>query len=257
MNASKTILIIEDDPTMLRVVKDNCEHIGMLVKTASDGEAGLELALHTQPDLILLDIMLPKINGHEVCRLLRDEGVDIPIIMLTAKGQEADIITGLNLGADDYVTKPFSINELLARIKAMLRRKGREDGAVIRFEEFELDLGAHRLMRNGRELQLTPKEFKLLTFFAEHESRALTREEILRSVWGSHIYVNTRSVDRCVTTLREKIERDPHVPALIHTIRDIGYRFEPTPDKYERTRPVENRERPDPAAEDSLRPRNR
>ena len=106
----------------------------------------------------------------------------------TAKGQEADIILGLNLGADDYVTKPFSINELLARVKAMLRRKDREDGAVIRFEDFELDLGAHRLMRNGRELQLTPKEFKLLTFFAEHESRALTREEILRSVWGSRIY---------------------------------------------------------------------
>ncbi len=228
MNAAKTILIIEDDKTMLRVLKDNFEQIGMLVRTASDGEAGLELGLHTQPDLILLDIMLPKINGHEVCRLLRDEGVDIPIIMLTAKGQESDIITGLNLGADDYVTKPFSINELLARIKAMLRRKGREDGAVIRFEEFELDLGAHRLMRNGRELQLTPKEFKLLTFFAEHESRALTREEILRSVWGSRVYVNTRSVDRCVTTLREKIELDPHIPALIHTIRDIGYRFEPT-----------------------------
>lgn len=227
MNASETILIIEDDTTMLRVLRDNFEYSGMSVRTASDGEAGLELALHAQPDLILLDIMLPKINGYEVCRLLRDEGIDIPIIMLTAKGQESDIVLGLNLGADDYVTKPFSMNELLARIKAMLRRKDREDSAVIRFGNLELDLGAHRLMRNSQELSLTPKEFKLLQFFAEHEGRALTREEILRSVWGSSIYVNTRSVDRCVTTLREKIEPEPHNPTLIHTIRDIGYRFEP------------------------------
>ncbi len=229
MKASETILIIEDDTTMLRVLKDNLEYSGMSVRTANDGEAGLELAIDAQPDLILLDIMLPKINGYEVCRLLRDEGVEIPIIMLTAKGQESDIVLGLNLGADDYVTKPFSMNELLARIKAIVRRKDREDTAVIRFGDFELDLSAHRLMRDGQELKLTPKEFKLLKFFAEHEGRALTREEILRSVWGSGIYVNTRSVDRCVTTLREKIEREPHNPNLIHTIRDIGYRFEPTP----------------------------
>ena len=235
MNASETILIIEDDTTMLRVLKDNFEYSGMSVRTASDGEAGLELALHTQPDLILLDIMLPKINGYEVCRLLRGEGVEIPIIMLTAKGQESDIVLGLNLGADDYVTKPFNMNELLARIKAMLRRKERVDTAVLRFGDFELDLGAHRLMRNGQELQLTPKEFKLLQFFVEHEGRALTRDEILRSVWGSGIYVNTRSVDRCVTTLREKIEPEPHNPTMIHTIRDIGYRFEPTPGKCDNT----------------------
>ena len=228
MNASETILIIEDDTTMLRVLKDNFEYSGMSVRTASDGEAGLELALHAQPDLILLDIMLPKINGYEVCRLLRQEGVNIPIIMLTAKGQESDIVLGLNLGADDYVTKPFSINELVARIKAMLRRKSREDAAVLHFGDFELDLGAHRLMRHGQELKLAPMEFKLLKFFAKHEGRALTREEILRSVWGSGVYVNTRSVDRCVTTLREKIELEPHNPTMIHTIRDIGYRFEPT-----------------------------
>ena len=229
MSASETILIIEDDTTMLRVLKDNFEYAGMSVKTASDGEAGLELALQSQPDLILLDIMLPKINGYEVCRLLRGEGVEIPIIMLTAKGQESDIVLGLNLGADDYVTKPFNMSELLARIKAMLRRRERVNTAVLRFGGLELDLGAHRLMRDSQELQLTPKEFKLLRFFAEHEGRALTRDEILRSVWGSGIYVNTRSVDRCVTTLREKIEPEPHNPSLIHTIRDIGYRFEPTP----------------------------
>lgn len=228
MSTSETILIIEDDTTMLRVLKDNLEYSGMSVRTACDGKTGLALAINAQPDLILLDIMLPKINGYEVCRLLRDEGVDIPIIMLTAKGQESDIVLGLNLGADDYVTKPFSMNELLARIMAMLRRKEREGSAVIRFGEFELDLGAHRLMRDGQELKLTPMEFKLLTFFAEHEGRALTREEILRSVWGSGIYVNTRSVDRCVTTLREKIEIEPRKPTLIQTIRDIGYRFEPT-----------------------------
>lgn len=229
MSAHETILIIEDDTTMLRVLKDNLEYSGMKVETASDGEAGLELALSAQPDLILLDIMLPKINGYEVCRLLREDQVETPIIMLTAKGQESDIVLGLNLGADDYVTKPFNMNELLARIKAMLRRKDRENSSVLRFGDFELDLGAHRLMRNSQELQLTPKEFKLLKFFAEHEGRALTRDEILRSVWGSGIYVNTRSVDRCVTTLREKIEPEPHNPTLIHTIRDIGYRFEPTP----------------------------
>jgi DNA-binding response OmpR family regulator len=230
MSTSETILIIEDDATMLRVLKDNLEYSGMTVKTASDGEAGLERAVDVRPDLILLDIMLPRINGYEVCRLLREEGVDTPIIMLTAKGQESDIVLGLNLGADDYVTKPFSMSELLARIKAMLRRKGREDSTVLRFREWELDRTAHRLMRDGREVKLTPKEFSLLRFFAEHEGRALTREEILRSVWGSGIHVNTRSVDRCVTTLREKIEREPHRPALIRTIRDIGYRFESTPD---------------------------
>ncbi len=226
MTATETILIIEDDRTMQRVLKDSFEYSGMSVKTAGDGEAGLELALHAQPDLVLLDIMLPKINGYELCRLLRDQGVDIPVIMLTAKGQESDIILGLNLGADDYVTKPFSMNELLARSKAMLRRKNREDAAVIRFEDFELDLGAHRLMRDGQEVKLTPREFELLTFFAQHQGHALTREAILRSVWGAGIYVNTRSVDRCVTTLREKIEPEPHNPTLIHTIRHIGYRFE-------------------------------
>jgi DNA-binding response OmpR family regulator len=220
------ILVIEDDPTMLRGLKDNFEYKKYNVKTATDGEAGYEAALLEKPDLIILDIMLPKINGYELCRLFRKEGLDIPIIMLTAKGQEQDIILGLNLGADDYVTKPFSISELLARVNAFLRRRREKERAVYRFGNFELDMASHKLLRDGTEIPLTPKEFALLAFLVKSAGRALTREEIVRSVWGYDILVTSRSVDRCVNTLRNKIEPDPRRPTYIKTIREIGYRFE-------------------------------
>jgi DNA-binding response OmpR family regulator len=221
------ILIIEDDPVLLRGLKDNFASKGFVVETAVDGEIGLDRALSGSADVILLDIMLPKVNGYEICRATRESGSDVPIIMLTAKGQEEDVILGLNLGADDYVTKPFRIRELMARVNAFLRRRGSQKPAdTSRFGDFELDTVAHKLYRAGEEVILTAKEFKLLEHFVSRAGRALTRDDILRTVWGNSIMVTGRSVDRCVTTLRSKIEPDPRHPAYIHTVRDIGYRFE-------------------------------
>ena len=221
------ILIIEDDPVLLRGLKDNFAAKGFVVETAVDGEAGLDRALSGSADVILLDIMLPKVNGYEICRATRESGSDVPIIMLTARGQEEDVILGLNLGADDYVTKPFRIRELMARVNAFLRRRGSQKPTdTSRFGDFELDTVAHKLYRSGEAVTLTAKEFKLLEYFVSRAGRALTRDDILRTVWGNSIMVTGRSVDRCVTTLRSKIEPDPRHPAYIHTVRDIGYRFE-------------------------------
>jgi DNA-binding response OmpR family regulator len=224
--SNEAILIIEDDPAMLRGLKDNFVFKGYRVRTASDGESGLSAALNTNPDLILLDIMLPAINGFEICRLVRAEGFDVPIIMLTAKGQESDIILGLNLGADDYVTKPFNIHELLARVNAFLRRKRKEEIRQFKFGGLVLNLDSRQLLRGGKQIELTPKEFGLLALFLKRSGCALTREEILKQVWGYDILVTNRSVDRCVTTLRNKIERNAQNPVFIKTIRDVGYRFE-------------------------------
>jgi DNA-binding response OmpR family regulator len=224
----ETILIVEDEPAMLRGLKDNFEFKGYGVLTAADGEVGLNTALNKKPDLIILDIMLPKINGYEICRLIRQEKLEMPIIMLTAKGEESDIVLGLNLGADDYVTKPFSIKELLARAAAFLRRSKQAEQDVYEFADFLLDIPARKFTRKGKEIELSPKEFKLMELFVKKPGRALTRDEILNIVWGYDCIVTPRSIDRFVATLRNKIEPDPHNPAFIHTIREIGYKFEPT-----------------------------
>ena len=223
--SNHSIMIIEDDPALMRGLKDNFETAGYLVRTANDGRKGLDALLKEPPDLLLLDLMLPKVNGYEICRTARSRQLDMPIVMLTAKGQEDDIVRGLELGADDYVTKPFSIRELLARVKAFLRRQGPETSAP-KFGDCRLDLAAHKLFKNGREIELTAKEFRLLEFFVKRAGRALTRDSILDAVWGNEVIVTDRSVDRCVTTLRSKIETDPRNPVFIQTIRDIGYRFE-------------------------------
>jgi DNA-binding response OmpR family regulator len=223
----ETILIIEDDATMLRGLKDNFEFKGYNVLTAADGEEGLNMALDTKPDLIILDIMLPKINGYEVCRYIREENLYMPIIMLTAKGEESDVVLGLNLGADDYVTKPFSVKELLARSAAFLRRRKQTGQDVYEFADFKLDIPARRLTRRGEEIKLSPKEFSLLELFVKMPGRALTRDEILNKVWGYNSFTGRRGIDRFITTLRNKIESDPHSPVFIHTIREIGYKFEP------------------------------
>jgi DNA-binding response OmpR family regulator len=220
-----SILIIEDDAAMSRGLKDNFEAQGYRVQLARDGPEGLTCALADPPDLLLLDVMLPKVNGYEICRTLRSKQLEMPIIMLTAKGEEQDIIRGLELGANDYVTKPFSIRELLVRAKGFLRRQHAEATAVFHFGSYELDLMPRRLSRSGKEISLTSKEFRLLAFFARHPGRALTRDQILDAVWGNDIMVSDRSVDRCVTTLRAKIEPNPRQPTFIQTIRDIGYRF--------------------------------
>jgi DNA-binding response OmpR family regulator len=222
---ARKILIIEDDPTLLRGLKDNFETEGYIVHTAADGQRGLDALLHEPPDLVLLDIMLPRMNGYDICRTARARRLQMPIIMLTAKGQEEDVVRGLDLGADDYVTKPFGIRELLARVKAFLRRQG-GDVPVQAFGDYRLDLAAHRLFRQKTEVSLTAKEFRLLEFFVERAGRALTRTNILDAVWGDEVIVTDRSVDRCVTTLRAKIEADSRDPVFIQTIRDIGYRFE-------------------------------
>ncbi len=223
---SETVLIVEDDPTMLRGLKDNFEFEGYSVITATDGERGLDRALNSKPALIILDIMLPKINGYEICRLIRKEGLAMPIIMLTAKGQESDIVLGLNLGADDYVTKPFSIRELMARANAFIRRGRSSRPAEYVFGDCVLDVASRTMKRGGRHVELTPKEYALLEMLASKAGKALSRDEILRCVWGYDAFVTSRSVDRCVNTLRRKIECDPAAPKHIHTVREIGYRFE-------------------------------
>lgn len=222
----QSILIIEDDATMLRGLVDNFAAQGYDVLSANDGAAGLCKALSESVDLVVLDIMLPKMNGYEICQKLRERDRELPIIMLTAKGQEEDIIRGLNLGADDYVTKPFSIRELLARAAAHLRRRSEPEAETYRFGQCIVDLVSHRLLREGTEVALTPKEFRLLEYFVKRPGRALARNDVINHVWGRSIIVTARSVDRCISTLRSKIEPDPRNPTHIQTIRDIGYRFE-------------------------------
>ena len=226
MNGSR-ILIVEDEAALLRGLKDTFASKGCEVLTARDGEAGLDLALSKTPDLILLDIMLPRVNGYEVCRAVREHGLEMPILMITARGQEEDIILGLNLGADDYVTKPFRLGELVARANALLRRSKSKKATVCRFGDHELNLAAHKLFRNGREVEMTAMEFRLLAYFASRPGCALARDSILNAVWGNSVIVTPRSIDRCVAHLRAKIEPGPHNPTYIQTIRDIGYRFEP------------------------------
>ena len=221
----KSILIIEDDPVLLRGLRDNFEAQGYRVRTAKDGQQGLEALLQEPPDLMVLDLMLPKVDGYEICRRVRERRLTLPIVMLTARGQEDDIVRGLELGADDYVTKPFSIRELLARVRAFLRRQ-ETAAAGYEFGDCRLDPAAHKLFRDRREIELTAKEFRLLEFFLQRRGRALTRDMILDGVWGHEVLVTDRSVDRCVTTLRSKVEPDPRNPQFIRTIRDIGYRFE-------------------------------
>src|SRR5215207_7176028 len=170
---SASVLIVEDDPALLRGLRDNFESQGYQVQVARDGREGMSTALANPPDLLLLDIMLPKMNGYEICRAIRAKHLEMPIIMLTAKGREEDIVRGLELGADDYVTKPFSIRELMARAKAFLRRRPAATMAVLEFGNCKLDLDAHKLFREGQQVALTSKEFKLLEFFARRPGRAV------------------------------------------------------------------------------------
>jgi len=220
------LLLIEDEPALARGLADSLRANGFDVVVATDGQAGLDAALRGNADLMLLDVMLPVVNGYEICREVRAHGLDVPIVMLTAKGQEADIILGLDLGADDYITKPFRIGELLARVKAFLRRR-RSRPTTVTFGDCEVDLAARRCRRAGADVDLTTKEFAVLAYFVSRPGCALSRDVILNAVWGSSVFVTPRSIDRCITTLRSKVEPNPHTPIYIQTIRDIGYRFEP------------------------------
>jgi DNA-binding response OmpR family regulator len=219
------ILIVEDNAAHVRALTDQFSDLGHKVFSARDGESGLRQALAIRPDVLILDIMLPRKSGYEVCEAIRAQGLDMPILMLTAKDQEEDVIQGLELGADDYVTKPFRVNELAARVNALLRRNTAMPQAIRRFGDFELNCTSHQLTNKGEVVELTRKEFGLLKFFLDKPNRALTRNQIMRVVWGNRIIVTPKSVDRCVTTLRAKIELDPANARYIQTIRDIGYRF--------------------------------
>jgi len=224
----KRILVVDDEPTLVATVKYNLEREGYGVDTAADGEGAINRAREGRPDLVILDVMLPVIDGFEVCRLLRRE-MNVPIIMLTAKTEEVDRVVGLEIGADDYVTKPFSMRELMARVKALLRRsksENEEQPETLSCGDVEIDLRRREALRSGEILALKPKELELLTFFLQNRGRAFSREQLLDQVWGYDFVGGTRTVDVHVNWLRQKIENEPAKPTRLVTIRGTGYRFD-------------------------------
>ena len=220
------ILIIEDEPSIALALDDDLRREGYDTEVATDGEVGLDRAAVGSFDLILLDVMLPKRDGFEVCRELRRRGVESAIVLLTARAQEAEKVLGLEAGADDYVTKPYSPRELRARIKAHLRRGARQLGAVVRFGDAELDFTRCELRRNGKRIDLSALEFKLLAAFVKRSGRLLTRAQLLDEVWGRDTHVTDRVVDNQVTNLRKKIEPNPDRPRYLVSLRGLGYRFD-------------------------------
>ena len=224
----KRILVIEDEPQMLLGLRDNLELEGYEVATAGDGDEGLQKAASFNPDLVILDVMLPRKNGFDVCRELRARSIATPVVMLTARSQETDKVLGLELGADDYVTKPFSITELLARVRAVLRRAGGRAGApadTYRIGDLEIDFRLHQARRGRVRVEFTAREFELLRYFVAHVGQVVTREQILNEVWGYEEFPTTRTIDNFVAKLRQKIERSPHAPEHILTIHGSGYKF--------------------------------
>ena len=220
------ILIVDDEPEMVRGLEDNLRFEGYQTLSATDGPRGLALALSEAPDLVLLDIMMPGMSGWDVCRQLRAKGLDVPVIMLTARGEEADRVLGLELGADDYVTKPFGLRELLARIRAVLRRPGpRQKFEELAFGDVRVRLRGRQVWKAGREIAMTRKEFDLLRYLVEHRGEVVTRDRLLDEVWGYDRYPTTRTVDTHILRLRQKLESDPEHPAYIVTVHGQGYRF--------------------------------
>jgi two-component system alkaline phosphatase synthesis response regulator PhoP len=220
------ILVVEDEPDIALGLRRDLALEGYDVEVAADGNTALERAQADPVDLILLDVMLPGKDGFAVCRELRRSGRRMPIILLTARASEAEKILGLELGADDYVTKPFSPMELRARIKAALRRGAPEGPSVFRFGSFEVDMGRFELRHDGRTVDLTPIEFKLIATFVQHRRAVLSRQQLLDQVWGRDVFVTDRVVDTHVGNLRKKIEADPENPVFVISVRGVGYRFE-------------------------------
>jgi len=227
------ILVVEDEPTLREALVYNLMRQNYLVEAAGNGLAALDIARLSKPDLIVLDIMLPGMDGFEICRILRQE-MDVPIIMLTARDDEFDRVLGLEMGADDYLTKPFSMREFLARVKAHLRRVNFDrrdvpnytDKKILEFNNLEIDLTRHEVRLDGQVVSLKPKEFELLLFLAQHKGQMLSRELIMERVWGWDFGGGSRTVDVHIRWLREKIEKDPGIPLRILTVRGAGYRFE-------------------------------
>lgn len=223
----KRILVVEDDPAILAGLVASLEEGHYEVLTSSDGEKGYQIGKRENIDLILLDLMLPNKNGQDICRDLRKDGVNTPILMLTSKREEMDKVLGLELGADDYVTKPFSIRELHARIKALLRRKGelKKEVDEYSFGNVNIDFKKQEAMKGKKALKLSAKEFEILKYFVQHESEVVTREMMLDDVWGYENFPTTRTVDNYILALRKKIENTPSKPEHLLTVHTAGYKF--------------------------------
>jgi DNA-binding response OmpR family regulator len=223
------VLIVEDDPAILRGLKDNLLIESYEVLTSSDGEAGYRLIREQKPDLVILDLMLPGMSGYEVCRKLRQEGNPTPILMLSARGEEADRVLGLDLGADDYVTKPFSVRELLARVRAIVRRLNPPKALPeeLRFDDVVVDFRRYEARRGEQRVEMTRKEFGVLQYLAARSGEVVRRDELLEEVWDYQNYPTTRTVDNHVLSLRAKIERRPAEPRHLITVHGVGYKFVP------------------------------
>jgi two-component system alkaline phosphatase synthesis response regulator PhoP len=234
MTTKRRILVIEDEPTLSMMIRDELEFEGFDAAVVSDGVAGFERILNDAPDLVVLDIMLPGKSGFEICREVRRRGLDTPIIMLTARAQEVDRVRGLELGADDYVVKPFSLAELLARIHAVLRRTEKPAGAgeesqTLRVGELRLDTRRREVLKGEQSIELTHKEFQLLEFLLRHPGEVISRDEFLSRLWGEEIYVTPRNVDTHMASLRKKIEEDAERPRYIVSVRGAGYKLNENP----------------------------
>ena len=223
------IIVIEDDRAILRGLKDNLEHESYEVLAATDGEQGYQLIRDCSPDLIVLDLMMPKMDGYELCRKVRSEGVNTPILMLTARSEEADRVHGLDIGADDYVTKPFSMPELLARIRAILRRAQPPTDLPdqVHFDEVIVDFKRFTATKAGEALKLSRKEFGVLRLLAARTGQVVTRNELLDEVWGHDYFPTERTVDNHISSLRAKLEEDPAQPSHLITIHGVGYKLKP------------------------------
>ncbi len=229
MEGQKTILVVDDEPHIVLGLKDALEFEGFRVVTASSGEEGVQVYRAERPDAVLLDLMLPDQNGYQVCEQIRKQDARVPVIMLTARAQEADKIRGLDSGADDYVTKPFSVGELTARIRALFRRARsagpNQDSAVLTIGQVRVNLGAHTVERGGQSEALSFYEVELLRLLHERLGQPVSREEILKKIWGLDKHPNNRTIDNFVVKLRKKIERQPNVPEHILTVYGFGYKL--------------------------------
>lgn len=223
------ILLVEDEPEMQRGLRDNLEFEGYKVELVGDGKEGLKKIVNHTYDMVILDVMLPGMSGFEICKQAREKGVRTPIIMLTAKGEEVDKVLGLELGADDYITKPFSLRELLARIKAVLRRKegASETSSTVKIGNVEVDFSTYRVSRKGKSIDMTPKECEILRFLWQHKTQVVSRDALLTNVWGYDESISSRTVDNFILKLRQKVEPSPSKPRHIITIHGSGYKLIP------------------------------
>jgi DNA-binding response OmpR family regulator len=221
------ILVVEDDPSILRGLSDSLRRESYEVLAVSDGESARRLIEQKHPDLVILDLMLPKLSGYEICRMMRSEGNNTPILMLTARGEEGDRVLGLDLGADDYVSKPFSLRELLARVRALLRRSQPVQALIdeLQLGNVRIDFRSYEAHRGDSPLEMTRREFQLLRALASRPGEVITRSELLDQVWGLNAYPTTRTVDNHIAGLRAKLERDPAEPAHLITVRGVGYKW--------------------------------